>query len=124
MRRVLIIDADEPARNRYREALDPLEVELVLADNGEDGLAMFKNDGPFNLVVIDIFAEKIDGFDAIEEINPEESGVPVIAISGRGDSTGAFPLHLALTLGAERSFDKAFDVDVFQEAAKELMNIS
>ena len=84
MRRVLVIDADEPARDRYREALEPLEVELTFADDGAKGLEMFKSDGPFHMVIVDIFAEEENPGPA-EEPEPEpDEPEPAAATSSGG----------------------------------------
>lgn len=119
MKRILVIDDDALARSIYRGLLEEAGYAVSDASDGAAGLAMFRSGG-WALVVLDLFMPGLDGLDALEEMDPERSGVPVIVISGGGTKTGADPLHLAMTLGASRSFPKSFEYDEFLDAVREL----
>ncbi|MHC4820182.1 MAG: response regulator [Planctomycetota bacterium] len=120
MKRILVVDDDSFARDLYRTLLEEAGYHVTEADDGDKGLAKFRAE-KFDLVILDMYMPGMDGLDAIDEINPEESGVPVIAVSGSGADGGAGALRLAETLGATKTFDKSFEHDEFLAAVKEVL---
>jgi DNA-binding response OmpR family regulator len=119
MKRILVIDDDAMARSIFRSLLEEEGYGVSEAADGATGLRMFR-EGGWDLVVLDIFMPGLSGLDALQDMDPERSGVPVVVISGAGSATGADPLHLAMTLGASRSFSKDFEHGDFLAAVREL----
>ena len=118
-KRVLAIDDDPIALDIYRAILEPEGFEVVCAGDGKSGLDLFRRQR-FDCVLIDIYMRGLSGLDVIEQLDPEATKVPVIAVSGGGEGTGAHPLHLAATLGAARSFSKDFEHGDLLKAVREL----
>jgi CheY-like chemotaxis protein len=120
---ILVIDDDATARDIVRALLEPMGYRVTTAADGREGLRLFRGH-PYDLVVLDLFMPGMDGLDALEAIDPEASGVPVVAISGGGRETGTDPLVLAATLGAARTFTKDFDFEEFVRAVDELTGMA
>jgi len=120
MKRILLVEDDDLARGYFRTLLEGEGYEVVEARNGRDGVRLFR-ESPCDLIVMDIFMPRKSGLDALVELDPNASGIPVIAISGAGGGTGADPLHLAETLGAARTFRKPFETAAFLAGVKELI---
>ncbi len=116
---ILLVDDDDLARGYFRTLLQGAGYGVVEAADGREGVRLFKAGG-IDLIVMDIYMPKMTGLDAILEMDPKSSGVPVIALSGGGAGTGSDPLELARSAGAARTFQKPFKYPEFLEAVKEL----
>ena len=118
-KKVLAIDDDPLARDIYRKILEEAGFEVEVAADGKAGLAAFKT-GKFDCVILDIYMPGMTGLDVLEALDPDNSKVPVIAISGGGGGSGAHPLELASSLGAAKSFEKDFVHEDLVKAVREL----
>ncbi len=81
MIKILVIDDEKSIRNALS---DVLPYDVVLAENGKEGLEAFKK-GSYDAVLCDIKMPEMDGEEVLEkalEFNPE---VPFIMISGHAD---------------------------------------
>ncbi|HEU4393969.1 MAG TPA: response regulator [Planctomycetota bacterium] len=121
-KRVLAIDDDGLARDIYRSILEEQGFEVVAAADGRSGIDLFRKQ-KFDCVILDIYMPGMSGLDVIEELDPDTSKVPIIAVSG-GSGKGDPPLHLASTLGAVRSFRKDFEHADLVKAVQELTGIA
>ena len=121
-KRVLAIDDDGLARDIYRSILEEQGFEVVGAADGKSGIELFRKQ-KFDCVIVDIYMPGMSGLDVLEELDPESTKVPVIAVSG-GSGKGDPPLHLASTLGAVRSFRKDFEHGELVKAVEELTGIA
>ncbi|HPS24344.1 MAG TPA: sigma-54 dependent transcriptional regulator [Bacteroidales bacterium] len=85
--RVLIIDDEKSIRNTLKEILEYEDHEVVLAENGEQGLAALEQkEKPFDAVFCDIKMPGMDGIEVLEKIQRiDDIDVPVIMISGHGN---------------------------------------
>lgn len=82
MSKVLLIE-DEPLTIKiYRTHLQSEGHEVLIADNGEEGLKLAVGEQP-DLIVLDIMMPKIDGFSLLKEIktNPKTQKIPVLIYS-------------------------------------------
>ncbi|MFC1849519.1 response regulator [candidate division CSSED10-310 bacterium] len=81
-KRILVIDDSITTRNFEKAVLTGAGYEVVSATNGEEGLAIIRQDS-FDLVVSDIQMPKIDGLQFTEQVkrDPTLSATPVILIS-------------------------------------------
>jgi len=119
MKRILVIDDDVFARDFYRYLLCEDGFEVETAPDGEAGLARF-DEGGFNLVILGIFCHGLGTPELVRRMDPEVSGVPLIAIFDTGPGMEFDPVHIALTVGASRSFPKSFDYRDLVEAVHDL----
>ena len=66
--RVLIIDDEKSIRNTLKEILEYEDHEVVLAENGEQGLAALEQkEKPFDAVFCDIKMPGMDGIEVLED---------------------------------------------------------
>lgn len=121
-KRILTIDDDAVARDIYRAILEEDGFEVVCAGGGKEGIELFGQQR-FDCVIIDIYMPGLTGLDVINQLDPETTKIPIIAISGGGGKTGAQPLQLAATLGAARSFPKDCEHEDLLMAVRELTGV-
>ena len=102
MAKILVIDDDPMMLELYREILTGAGHQVVIAENGTQGLARIDRNP--DLVVVDLLMPNLNGYDFVKQmrsIDGHES-TPVIAASGL--STGEWVLRA----GADRFLAKPF----------------
>jgi two-component system, cell cycle response regulator DivK len=80
--RILVIDDHEDNRRILNDLLTNAGYEVLMAANGEDGVALAKTRAP-NLILMDIQLPDIDGYEATRRIrgDPTLRNLPVIAVT-------------------------------------------
>ena len=71
-------------REIARTILSELEHEVLLAENGEEGVSLWRAEQP-DLILMDVQMPGMDGFAAtaaIREAEPEGERVPIVAMTG------------------------------------------
>jgi DNA-binding response OmpR family regulator len=91
---VLIIDDEVLTLNNLKRALTKDGYEVMVADSGETGIEIFKQNHP-NLVLVDLMLPGIDGIEVLKQIKDLETNTVVIMITAyeiiegdRSDETG------------------------------------
>ena len=115
---VLLVDDDPMARGFFRTLLAAEGYAVVEAGDRAEAVRIFRQGG-IDLLVTDIYMPKMNGLDAILEMDPKAQGIPVIALSGGHAGSGSDPLELAESLGVARTFHKPFDHRLFLAAVKD-----
>jgi len=113
--RILIIDDDEQIRFTIRVSLEIAGHEILEAEDGEEGLALYAQD-PTDLVITDMLMPGIDGLEVIrrfKETNPE--GKVVIMTANQDD------LEEAVEMGADFALEKPFSVSELRESVQEVL---
>lgn len=82
--KVLYIEDDKLVRTIVQERLDECVKELYVAENGDEGLALFKTKNP-NLIITDLNMPVMSGIEFIKKIRSIDSSVPVIVTSALTD---------------------------------------
>jgi DNA-binding response OmpR family regulator len=84
--KVLLIEDDDAAAEMYRLRLIADGYAVVVADDGEKGLAMAIAERP-DFIYLDLRLPRIDGFEVLERLrtDPETAGIPVIILSNFGE---------------------------------------
>jgi CheY-like chemotaxis protein len=102
MAMILVIDDDPMMLELYREILTRVGHEVVIAENGAQGLA--RTDRHPDLIVVDLMMPNVNGYDFVKQLRSKDGHpkTPVIAASGL--STGEW----ALRAGADRFLAKPF----------------
>ncbi len=114
MAKILLIDDERSIRNTIKEVLEFEKFEVETAEDGEQGLELFKSK-PFDAILCDIKLPRMDGheiFKHIRELNPD---VPVIMISGHGTIETAVDL---IKNGAYDYLEKPIDLNRLLIAVK------
>ena len=82
MKRVLIIDDDAGVRATVSVLLTSKGFEVVTAESGFAGLAIFES-SLFDLVIVDIYMPGQDGAKTIKKLRERTPNLAIIAISGK-----------------------------------------
>ena len=83
MTKILVIDDERSIRNSMKDILQYEGYEVVLAENGMEGLVSVKSEKP-DVVFCDIKMPKMEGIEVLERIKEFSADTPVIMISGHG----------------------------------------
>jgi DNA-binding response OmpR family regulator len=105
MARVLVIDDDSEMRAFLKEILESEGHEVVLAADGDEGLAEFRNH-PADVVMTDLFMPNKEGLETIRELLEEFPHAGIIAMCGRPQASPM--LSVATQLGAAEFLCKPF----------------
>jgi signal transduction histidine kinase/CheY-like chemotaxis protein len=81
---ILLVDDEEGIRRVLRVALSDMGYRVVTAENGRDGLALFKARRP-PIVITDIKMPDIDGVALLRMIKEIDPDTEVVMITGHGD---------------------------------------
>lgn len=88
MPRVLIVDDSPTEIFKMTEILNKNGFQVLTAENGEQGVAMAKNEQP-DLVLMDIVMPGLNGFQATRQLSrdPDTSSIPVIIVTTKDQET-------------------------------------
>lgn len=103
MARILIIDDDAAVRMTIAAALRRQGHDVREASDGREGLLRF-GEAAVDLVITDIVMPDKEGIETIMELRQLAPGIPIIAMSGSGDSD--LYLGMAARLGAAFTLSK------------------
>jgi two-component system response regulator AtoC len=116
-KQVLIVDDEPNLRKILAAQLSRDGYEVMLAEDGEQGLSMLR-ENHIDLVVTDLKMPKVDGMTLLREALRESPDLPIVMITAHGTVDTAVE---ALKLGAFDYLTKPFDKDeVRQVVAKAL----
>ncbi len=84
-KKILIVDDDMRNIFALSTALENKEINVVFAENGEDGLVVLKNNPDIDLILMDIMMPVMDGYETIQTIRqmPEYQTLPIIALTAK-----------------------------------------
>ena len=107
MTKILVIDDERSIRNSMKDILHYEGHEVVLAENGMEGLVSVKSEKP-DIVFCDIKMPKMEGIEVLERIKEFSADTPVIMISGHGTIDTAIE---AIRKGAYDFIEKPLDLN-------------
>jgi DNA-binding NtrC family response regulator len=107
MAKILVIDDERSIRNSMKEILEFEGHEVVLAENGMEGLVAVKTGHP-DVVFCDIKMPKMEGVEVLERIKGFSASTPVIMISGHGTIDTAIE---SIRKGAYDFIEKPLDLN-------------
>jgi DNA-binding NtrC family response regulator len=108
--RILIVDDEPNIRQGLAEALDDQGYEIEQAASGEAALELVRLQ-PFDLVLVDLVMEEMDGIEVLREINREWPQTEVVIITAHGTIETAVK---ALREGAYDYLTKPINVKRFR----------
>jgi CheY-like chemotaxis protein len=113
---VLVIDDEDRIRSLIREILEQAGYIVEEACGGKEGLERYRAHQA-DVVIMDILMPDQDGLESMMTLHREFPSSRVIAMTGGGDMIGILNfLDVAKMLGASRTLQKPFDVNVLLEA--------
>ena len=107
MAKILIIDDERSIRNSMKDILSFEGHDVVLAENGMEGLVVVKTEKP-EVVFCDIKMPKMEGIEVLQKIKVFSPETPVIMISGHGNIDTAID---AIKKGAYDFIEKPLDLN-------------
>ena len=107
MSKILVIDDQRSIRKTLKEILEYEGNEVVLAENGPEGL-QFIDDDKFDIILCDIKMPEMDGIEVLQKIVEKGQDIPVIMISGHGNIDTAVD---AIKKGAYDFIEKPLDLN-------------
>ena len=107
MTKILVIDDERSIRNSMKDILQYEGHEVVLAENGMEGLVSVKSEKP-DILFCDIKMPKMEGIEVLERIKEFSADTPVIMISGHGTIDTAIE---AIRKGAYDFIEKPLDLN-------------
>ena len=117
--KVLYVEDDDFIREELADTLEFDVKELIVAENGLDGLEKFKKYNP-DLVISDVKMPKMDGLAMSSEIKKLSPKTPIIITTAFSDSDY---LMRAIEIGINRYVTKPVDIDKLYSAIEELATI-
>ena len=116
--RLLIIDDNEEILAALNDFFTWKKHMVSSASNGLDGLKLLETEKKgFDLIITDIVMPHISGVGVIKIVKDKYPDIPVIAITGLGDT----PEMLAAEVGADRIIKKPFNLTEFDKLIHDLI---
>ena len=81
--KVLYVEDEIVLRDTTCSSLNSILKEVVVADNGQDGLEKFKTDN-FDLIITDLSMPVMTGTEMIMEIRKENKDIPIVVTTAYG----------------------------------------
>lgn len=121
---IVIVDDETHIRILLEETLEELEeqgVEIYLASNGEQALAVIRRHYP-RLVFLDVMMPILNGYDVCEQIRADQtlSGIEIIMLTAKGQDIDR---QRGLSAGANDYITKPFDPDAVLARAKAIFGL-
>jgi two-component system, cell cycle response regulator DivK len=87
MPKLLLVEDNEMNRDMLCRRLQRREYEVVIAVDGEQGVALARSEAP-DLILMDMSLPVIDGWEATRQLKaaPETSAIPIIALTAHAMS--------------------------------------
>lgn len=123
--KILIVDDEVHIRMLLEQTLEELEedfgIEILSAQNGEEGLALIKTQQP-DVVFLDIMMPKLNGYEVCQRVkdDPSITDIGIVLLTAKGQEVDR---RQGLELGASRYMTKPFDPDEVLKVAKELLRL-
>ena len=109
MPKILIVEDDELNRDSLRRLLHRRGFEIVLAVDGEDGVATARAEAP-DLILMDMSLPVVDGWEATRRLKADHTvqSTPIIALTAHAMTTDR---DKALAAGCDDFDTKPIDLD-------------
>lgn len=123
-KRILIIDDAGLVRRFYREALQRAGFEIDEALNGLEGLEKLLQEGPFDLLIVDINMPLMDGLTFLEKLRREPSeraSIPALVASTEAEERD---LKAARAAGANFYLSKPVSRELLIEYAEMMSGVA
>ena len=117
MAKILIADDEELIRKLIGDCLVKNGHTVFEAEDGEEAIALFKENPDINLAMLDIMMPEIDGWQVCRKIR-ETSGIPVILVSARSED---FDQIMGFESGADDYVTKPFSLVVLMRRVEALL---
>jgi len=122
--KVLVVDDSQAMRNIIKSGLKKMGVfdEIVEAENGKVALEKLKEQGPFDLVLLDWYMPEMEGYDCLVKIreNANWNDVKVMMVTTENQQEN---IIRAVMAGANEYLMKPFTLEMLQEKISMLLGL-
>jgi two-component system, chemotaxis family, chemotaxis protein CheY len=118
---ILVIDDDMAARLTVQRILEATDFRVVTAQNGREGLKLFRAHRPA-LVITNIIMPEQEGLETILQIRRERPDAKIIAMSGGGHIATPHFLDIARHFGAAGTLAKPFELEQLLASVRAVLN--
>ncbi len=115
--RVLLIEDSDDIVRLISNVLEEVDYSLVVATNGEAGLAAARAETP-DVILLDMSLPKLSGWDLVPRLRAEGITAPVIALTAHAMRQDR---ERALALGCSEYITKPFEIDELLETLDRYM---
>ena len=105
MKKILIVEDEDSIRGFLKINLKRNGFEVLEADNGEEGLEIFKSEDPV-LVILDVMLPGIDGFEVCKRAREKKDNIGIIMLTAKGQDMDKI---MGLEYGADDYMVKPFN---------------
>lgn len=119
-RRILVIDDDLAIRVLLHAVLKRMKFSVDLAEDGAAGLDRMKQEGPYDLILLDLMMPRLNGYEFIDQISrthPEQRPHIIVFTAAGKRGVDKIPPNSVCN-----SILKPFDLDTFVEIIGECLN--
>jgi diguanylate cyclase (GGDEF)-like protein len=121
IQRILLVDDDLVVRAKVSESLEQDGFEVILAKNGNDGIAAYQQHRP-DLILVDAVMPILDGFEFCEQLkNLGERLTPILMITSLDDNES---VDRAFASGATDYITKPINLPVLRQRVRNLVRQS
>ncbi|MCY7368533.1 MAG: diguanylate cyclase [Chamaesiphon sp.] len=121
LQRILLVDDDLVVRAKVSESLEEDGFEVILAKNGNDGIAAYQEHHP-DLILVDAVMPILDGFEFCEQLkNLGERLTPILMITSLDDNDS---VDRAFASGATDYITKPINLPVLRQRVRNLVRQS
>ncbi|MDY6824546.1 MAG: response regulator [Thermodesulfobacteriota bacterium] len=114
---ILVVDDEKNIRLTLSQSLEPLDIPVQTAVNGEEALRKL-HETPFGLVFLDLKMPGIDGMEVLRQIKDDWPNIRVIIITAHGTIESAVE---AMKLGAVDFIQKPFSPVEIRDYANQVL---
>lgn len=117
---ILIVDDEEMVRHVAERALTSRGFHTTAADSGIEALRLFREQGPFEVVLLDLGMPGMNGFELAHALKKDYPRTVIILVTGWASELDPKKLREA---GIDRTLTKPFDVDQMIQLVGEAMAV-
>ena len=117
MAKILVADDEQLIRKLISDCLTKEGHQVLEAEDGLEGLSIFRSNKDINLCILDIMMPEIDGWELCRKIR-ETSGVPIMLVSARSQD---FDQIMGFESGADDYVTKPFSLAVLSRRVESLL---
>ena len=119
-RKILVIDDDLAIRVLLQAVLRRMQFQVELAEDGAVGLEKLRNNGTFDLILLDLMMPKVNGYEFINNVSKQfPGGRPHIIVFTAAGKRGVEKIPPSAVCN---SILKPFDLEKFIEMIGDCLN--
>ncbi len=122
--KALVVDDSNSMRNIVKAGLKRMNFfdKIVEAENGIDALNKIKEEGPFDLILLDWYMPEMEGYDCLVEIRkkPEWNDTKVMMVTTENQQENVIKAVMA---GANEYLMKPFTPEMLEEKVRMVLGL-